>query len=467
LPDSKWPPLYRPQAILRPISHPTIGQQPPSQPRTAEPDSTPAGPSNDPMPTAGPSELTLRAQVPTNYRFAAAPVEIFQTLGGNPRLAVYEEAAASLNSVLIVTKLAGHGWQLGFISERLGINQQFFVQYRSSAVGRRTETLSIQKYSCEEAASEGSWVLLECGGPHPLQEPMEPIATAPNPPARQGRQLPTPAHSATIVGPCVGESGSAFDNVLRQAGCPSDWRPDNSERHMITHLSSEAVVERLAGKQLILQSISCPSCKKELGVQLPSGVSTVQCDTCKAWPIHIIAPPMKEKPQSGSANASHHGPPKNPARTGRPPTAWNKFVQSEAPKVLAEAKAAGEPISSKKAMQLAGERWPSIRDAETQQAASGAQPGTRRARRAPADHDPREPPVAAPPPAAQRRSRPPPSPNAPNSREAHVRHKGAAAASHVRCPHKDCPLVRIRVSPREMWARNASGQPIPPICDEV
>jgi len=98
LPDSKWPPLYRPQAILRPISHPTIGQQPPSQPQTAEPDSTPAGPSNDPMPTAGPSELTLRAQVPTNYRFAAAPVEIFQTLGGNPRLAVYSSGAGFLYS---------------------------------------------------------------------------------------------------------------------------------------------------------------------------------------------------------------------------------------------------------------------------------------------------------------------------------------------------------------------------------
>lgn len=279
--------------------------------------------------------------------------------------------------------------------------------------------------------------------------PTQPTTSDQPPPDSQPpppRTAPTPAHRAKIIGPAVGDSGSSFDVVL--CSQRRDWRTAGLGRPEHTGaLDDGQVAAKLAGRELVSESISCPACHRELGVQLPSGVTTVQCEPCGARPLHIVVRPPEVKPQKGRSQASHHGPPRNPLRTGRAPTVWNKYVQAEQPRVLAEAKAAGEPISSKEAMKQLGQSWPEVRDA--MDADTEARAGTRRARRPPAARTERGGGTGAK--RSQRASTPlpmRPQDEAPNSRDAHVRGRRAAdAPKPVVCSQKGCPLAWKRVPP--------------------
>ena len=170
----------------------------------------------------------------------------------------------------------------------------------------------------------------------------------------------------------------------------------------------------------------------------------------------MIVRPPKVQPQKGRSHTSHHGPPSNPLRTGRAPTAWNRYVQAEERRLLQEAAEVGKPITSQQAMQLCSQSWPTVRDA--MDVDTGARAGTRRKHRPPAVCAQRSRGTGG-----QRAETPPPpvrAKGAPNSRDAHVRsRKSADAAPSVVCTRKGCPLVWRRLPPPEMCFSE-------PLCDE-
>ena len=269
-------------------------------------------------------------------------------------------------------------------------------------------------------------------------------------------QPPTLTGSAVKVGPRVGERGSASTIVLQHER--ADWRTTAPSPTPRQPLDTAALQVKLGDRDMFQVEVKCPnaSCSKRLAAELPDGFTEVECSSCGAH-FHVVLPPKREKKQGGRTNPSHHGPPRNPSRVGRQPTAYNLFQKEAIPRI-----AAAQGVGQCEAFVIAArEEWPSVRDAGAQE--QGTRPRTHGRRRRPRASSAQ--PLGSADRGQVRQRSPPPTRregDAPGSRELHVRVRAESSdASQVpRCPRKH-PLMKKRVPRREDWEDEDS----PPVCD--
>ena len=208
-----------------------------------------------------------------------------------------------------------------------------------------------------------------------------PVAVVPPQPRPVAGQLPPalealgakPTQSASIIGPLVGADGSLHELVQQKQ--PQGWRKVGAKQPPLPQaLSRAGVLEKIGQKKLYDVTLLCPGCQVLLSAKLPSGLSQLRCNACSAAPLHTPVAPPKEKQKPGRSSTSHHAPPLNQKMTGRPPTAFNQYIQKAVPERQAQAKAAGTPETSMQSFSLAAQEWPSVRDAAA--TLSGGQPRT-------------------------------------------------------------------------------------------
>jgi len=101
--------------------------------------------------------------------------------------------------------------------------------------------------------------------------------------------------------------------------------------------------------------VTCPNCGSQLQVQLPEGITSVQCGNCKAvFAVQIQQTPYPQTKAPGQM-ATKRGRKKKdkPARPPRSPSAYNMFMKEEVAKVKSE----HPELRHRDAFKMAAERW--------------------------------------------------------------------------------------------------------------
>mmetsp|Transcript_27538 Transcript_27538/g.80956 ORF Transcript_27538/g.80956 Transcript_27538/m.80956 type:complete len:183 (-) Transcript_27538:576-1124(-) len=101
--------------------------------------------------------------------------------------------------------------------------------------------------------------------------------------------------------------------------------------------------------------VTCPNCGSQLQVQLPEGITSVQCGNCKAvFAVQIQQTAYTQAKAPGPMQVKRGRKKKDkPARPPRSPSAYNLFMKDEVAKVKAE----HPELRHRDAFKMAAERW--------------------------------------------------------------------------------------------------------------
>ncbi|KAG8463079.1 hypothetical protein KFE25_001852 [Diacronema lutheri] len=101
--------------------------------------------------------------------------------------------------------------------------------------------------------------------------------------------------------------------------------------------------------------VTCPNCGSQLQVQLPEGITSVQCGNCKAvFAVQIQQTPYSQaKPPGPMAVKRGRKKKDKPARPPRSPSAYNLFMKDEVSNVKRE----HPELRHRDAFKMAAERW--------------------------------------------------------------------------------------------------------------
>ena len=259
MPDTDWPPLRRPTAVVRPIPSPTSGQLPPAKPRSAP---------------ARRADLQMAACLVAEEAKVFLPT-VFDREDGDAKIEGTVAAVAD-DGVTLIVEFEG-----GLEDEELHVADVLLMLQDEPPTP-----------SAPTSATPTAVPRLHPAPPRPEQ------------------LAPSSANRAVIVGPEVGLQMDIYSAVLRSQ--PVGWRDPSSSstapaappRPPPRPLDSLAIASQLVQRGLHPSTLSCPCCRCELSAELPDGVTRVQCDGCgAAFHVDVPLPAQKRRPVLPSKHA--------------------------------------------------------------------------------------------------------------------------------------------------------------------